>query len=119
MSKPPPYRIFRQKAGTPALVLQVRDPETGKAVRPCDLEGYTAVSEVLVPWRGVKIPAGSHLMLAPTSARFMLAAGTVATIQEPKLEISRKAGTQRQGCPTAPALDKARKATTSARPRNG
>jgi hypothetical protein len=88
--KPPPYRFLRNAPAGPSLVLQVRDPETGERVDPCDLEGYRARVKISTPWHGLeKLPVGSRLLLTPTAARYMLAAGTIESLEEPPLILSR------------------------------
>jgi hypothetical protein len=99
------------------LVFQVRDPETGEAVHPGDIEAYRARHKLDSAWHRVSIPAGSKLLLSPKTARHLLAAGTITTLEEPGLIISRT-GTERPGGPTVPALETARKGSTSASPRN-
>jgi hypothetical protein len=117
MKKLPTYRVFRHRAGGIPTVVQVRCPETGEAVSPCDLEGFRAKCKLDSPWYGVGIRAGSSLLLTPKTARFLLAAGTIAALEEPALIISRT-GTEQPGGSTAPALETARKGSTSASPRN-
>ena len=87
--KTAPYRVFREKAGSAALVIQVREPETGEAVHPCDLEAYRARVKIAVPWNEVAIPPASKLLLTPKAARFLLAAGSITTMEEPGLIILR------------------------------
>ena len=89
--KPAPYRIFRRAAGAAVLLIQVRDPETGKHVLPADLEAYRARVKINTPWHGLeRLAAGSRLMLTPAAARFLLAAGSIESMEEPPLIISRE-----------------------------
>ena len=90
--KPPVYRIFRSEApGRGIIILQVRCPESGKLVQPDELEAYRATATIRSPWHGLeKLPAGSRLLLTPATARFLLAAGSVAAMQEPPLILTRE-----------------------------
>ncbi len=117
MSKLPPYRLFRAHAGIAGLILQVRDPETGEAVNPADLECYRARRKLDSAWHGVTIPAGTKLLLTPRTARHLINAGTITRLEEPALIISRK-GAERPGGPTVPALKTARKARPMPAPAN-
>ena len=91
MRKPSPYRIFRAAPGHAALVLQVRDPETAEAVSPGDLEAYKVRVSIRTPWRGLEtLRSGSKMLLTPSAARFMLAAGTIEALEEPRLIFSRE-----------------------------
>jgi hypothetical protein len=88
MSKPSisrPYRIFRATPHTSALVLQICDPESGDPIHLHELEAYVAGKKLDSPWFQVAFPAGSRLLLTPTAARFMLAAGTIRKLEEPAL----------------------------------
>ena len=89
--KPAPYRIFRRASGAAVLLLQVRDPETGATVSPADLEGYRARVGIRTPWECLgKLPTNSRLLLTPTAARFLLAAGSIESLEEPPLIFSRE-----------------------------
>lgn len=85
ISRPAPYRVFRGKPGSACLVLQVRDPETGEAVQPGDLECYITRKSMTSPWCDISFPLGSRLLLIPKTARFLLAAGTIEALEEPPL----------------------------------
>lgn len=91
MKKPPPYRVFRPAPGHGVVVLQVRDPETGEAVHPADLQAYRTRCSISTPWHGLgKIPIGSRLLLTRKTARHMVAAGSLTTLEEPPLILSRE-----------------------------
>jgi hypothetical protein len=78
-------------AGTSVLVLQTRCPETGEAVTQHELEAYRTRVKIDTPWHGLeKLPIGSRMLLTPRSARHMLAAGSITTMEEPGLIISRE-----------------------------
>lgn len=115
-SKLPPYRIFRQKPGAVVTVLQIRDPETGEAVNSFDLECYVAKKIIKTPWHEILIRPSSRLLLTPNTARFLLAAGTVATMEEPGLILSREIE-EGPGGPPSLATETARKARSEASPR--
>lgn len=122
VTRPPSYRVFRSSRNSPLIVLQVRDPETGEAVEPGELESYSLVKVMDSPWCDVVIRLRSRLLLTPKAARFLLAAGKIEALEEPPLipwreiKISRT-GTEEPGGPTDPAPAPARKARTSASPR--
>jgi hypothetical protein len=84
-NKSRPYRIFRATPTTAALVLQIADPESGEPVQLHELEAYIAGKKLDSPWFQVGLPTGSRLLLTPSAARFLLAAGSIKTLEEPIL----------------------------------
>ena len=87
----PPYRVFRMNPGTPVLVLQVRDPETGEPTSPHELVAYRCRCKIHTPWHGLeRLTAGSRLLLTPKTARFLIAAGSITLLEEPALILSRE-----------------------------
>lgn len=83
MTKPPIYRVFG-KAGTCNVVIQVRHHETRELIDPCELSGFWALVKIKTPW-SFDIRAGSKLFLTADTSKFMMAAGSLAPIDEPPL----------------------------------